>query len=338
MGSELMLNNKCIVVLGMHRSGTSAITAVLSMLGAYPGQTLIPAKEGINPKGFWEHADVVAVQDDLLQTLGFTWYDERPLPEGWWLLPAVVPYYDRLKEIVLRDFSQRPLWILKDPRCCRLLPLWLDILKEVNCAPSFILMLRNPSEVVSSLTERAGFHEAKSYLLWLRYVLDSERWSRSYPRIVVTYDQLLTDWQSTANLIGKSLGVEWPLENQRVQQAIEEFLDSSLRHHDGNSDGFTQHLWQVIAQALYQEMISLQEDKVSSELRGVREVEANVAELEKLLSPLLHSLMKLKDENTYLRSQIESLHSEVTRIKSTFSWQITKPLRGVGNLTKLFRS
>lgn len=331
-----MLNNKCIVVLGMHRSGTSALTAVLSMLGAYPSESLIPPEEDVNPKGFWEHADIVSIHDELLQSMGFTWYDERPLPEKWWSYTWVEPYCIRLKEIVLRDFSQTPLWILKDPRCCRLLPLWLKIFEELHCTPFFVIILRNPSEVVSSLTERAGFHEAKSYLLWLRYVLDSEKWSKDHPRAIVTYEQLLDDWRSSADSIANQLGLEWPLDKYDVQETVEEFLDSSLRHHLG--DRSSNERWVSTAHYLYEELIGLVEERTGTQEEMLKAVERDVDELQKLLAPVLWSVMQLKNENKYLHSEISSLHSEMARIKSTLSWQITKPLRALGKLVNFFKN
>ena len=72
--------SRSIIVLGMHRSGTSALTGVLSYLGADPGPSLIPGIEGINPKGFWEHSEIVKVHNNLLTALGSSWDDERALP------------------------------------------------------------------------------------------------------------------------------------------------------------------------------------------------------------------------------------------------------------------
>src|SRR6185312_12242151 len=73
---------RAILVLGMHRSGTSAVTRVLNLLGADLGSRLVaPAAD--NPAGFWEHADAVKINDDLLQALGRTWYDMRDMPANW---------------------------------------------------------------------------------------------------------------------------------------------------------------------------------------------------------------------------------------------------------------
>ena len=73
---------RALLVLGMHRSGTSAVTRVANLLGADLSEHLIaPAPD--NPSGFWEHADAVKINEDLLEGLGRTWYDMREMPRGW---------------------------------------------------------------------------------------------------------------------------------------------------------------------------------------------------------------------------------------------------------------
>ncbi|HJP99138.1 MAG TPA: hypothetical protein VJ862_11295, partial [Rhodanobacteraceae bacterium] len=79
--------HKVILVLGMHRSGTSAVTRCLNLLGAEVGSKLLPPAED-NRSGFWEHAEVVAVHEELLGDLDRVWHDGRALPEGWLLSAA----------------------------------------------------------------------------------------------------------------------------------------------------------------------------------------------------------------------------------------------------------
>ncbi|HID44873.1 MAG TPA: hypothetical protein EYP34_03850, partial [Chromatiaceae bacterium] len=73
-----------ILVLGMHRSGTSVLTRVLNLLGADVGENLLQAQPDINARGFWEHEDLIAINEALLSVLERNWYDFRPLPERWW--------------------------------------------------------------------------------------------------------------------------------------------------------------------------------------------------------------------------------------------------------------
>src|SRR5580700_8927125 len=70
-----------LVVLGMHRSGTSALTGMLHHLGVALGSRLMAATPD-NPRGYWEHSDIVAVHERLMTALGWGWDDIRSLPAG----------------------------------------------------------------------------------------------------------------------------------------------------------------------------------------------------------------------------------------------------------------
>jgi hypothetical protein len=334
----MTISNQGVIVLGMHRSGTSALTGVLSMLGADPGGTLIPAHESINPKGFWEHAEIVAIHERLLAALGSSWHDEGPLQSDWWRLPLILPFRTALMNIVRKDFTNRPLWILKDPRLCRLLPMWLDILREVECKPSFVIALRNPFDVAESLKYRNGFIEEKSHLLWLEHLLDAVRWSYGYPRVVVTYDSLLADWQVVAKLVSENLQLTWPVECSLATAEIEAFLEPSLCHHgkskvtpDGNRLG-------ELALAAYEIVIRTPSDQLGQALAGIRK-EAQI--ISHLVSPwasctnhVLQREQDLQAKNHNLECFNVGSLAEIERIKSSLSWQITKPVRLIQKLIR----
>src|SRR5688572_8066947 len=99
----------------MHRSGTSALTAVLSMLGITPGNNLQPPIADVNSKGFWEHEEVVVLHEQLLGALGSSWHDERPLPDKALNSPDVVQLRQKIVGILRRDFNSEPMWLIKDP-------------------------------------------------------------------------------------------------------------------------------------------------------------------------------------------------------------------------------
>jgi hypothetical protein len=219
-----------IVVLGMHRSGTSALARVLNLLGVTLGNDLVEARAD-NPKGFWEHQRILETHDNLLEVLG-TWFDDyAPLPQNWWEREEVQPFREQLIRIIESDFTGSPLWGFKDPRTCRLLPLWHQIFDELKCERKFVLMLRNPYEIARSLATRNGFSLNKSLLLSLIHLLDGEFASRSHPRVVVTYNELMEDWRSTVSKIGQTLEVRWLRSLDEVTPEVQEFLDPNLRHH-----------------------------------------------------------------------------------------------------------
>lgn len=145
------MSQQAIIVLGMHRSGTSAVTGALQRLGVDLGADLMPAQTGVNERGFWEHSAIVDLHDGLLDALEYTWDDVRPLPAKWWQDVRVIPFRAELRDILAKDFAATRLWGLKDPRMCRLMGLWHELLAECGCRPVFLHMFRDAAEVVASL-------------------------------------------------------------------------------------------------------------------------------------------------------------------------------------------
>src|SRR5215469_9555194 len=80
---------RAVFVLGMHRSGTSAVTRVLNLLGVELGTGLMAASPD-NERGYWEHLGIVQEHDQLLEALGSSWDDVRALPPDWTKNPAAV--------------------------------------------------------------------------------------------------------------------------------------------------------------------------------------------------------------------------------------------------------
>jgi 2-polyprenyl-3-methyl-5-hydroxy-6-metoxy-1,4-benzoquinol methylase len=219
------------MVLGAHRSGTSALTGVIRRLGVDLGDHLLPPQAGVNERGFWEHSDVVALDDRLLHEMGSRWDSIHPLAADAWKSPAVEAISDELAAIVKREFGSSRLWGLKDPRLCRLLPLWLDILSKVDCEPSFIIIYRNPLEVAESLARRDQMELPRALTIWLQHMLDAELYTRGYPRTIISYSMLLENWRETMRLVGDNLSLRWPVGIEQAAGDIDAFLDGALCHH-----------------------------------------------------------------------------------------------------------
>jgi hypothetical protein len=218
------------MVLGMHRSGTSALTRVLGLLGADLPKNLLPPS-GTNEIGYWESRELVAIHEEILSTGGSKWHDWRAFNPEWYQSPVAGTYKSRILDVLRKDFSNSPLFAIKDPRICRLWPLWHEVLADFGASPGVVIPFRNPLEVAYSLKQRNGFLPAKSCLLWLRHVLDAESASRGVPRAIVCFDALLTDWQGVASSVGSRLGVKWPRRGALAEVEIERHLNPRLRHH-----------------------------------------------------------------------------------------------------------
>jgi hypothetical protein len=323
--------SSALIILGMHRSGTSALAGVLSLCGIDPGPSLMPGVAGVNPKGFWEHQEVVAVHERLLETLNSSWDDERPLPAGWWRQPEVAPYQDELLALLRRDFSASPLWLLKDPRLCRLLPLWLVILRELDVTPHFVICMRHPGEVAMSLERRDGIPAERASLLWLEHLIDSERGTRSLPRAVVTYEQLLADWCSTLRHIASHLSIPLALDGA-VAGKVSAFLEPALRHHCHEPAGELEHghIFGLASEA-FDLATGSDLDAAAGRLDVIHE---EIVRLAGQVAPWGTEICALKKRNAALALQSlrlevanADLEAELTRVKATVSWQVTKPLR-----------
>ncbi|MGH8600138.1 MAG: sulfotransferase family protein, partial [Burkholderiales bacterium] len=219
-----------ILVLGMHRSGTSAVTGMLAQLGVDPSDHLIPAAED-NPKGFFEHADIWAANQDLLQALESDWDDPAPLPDGWTTTPAAREAAAKIREVLRRDFASSHLAVIKDPRICRLMPLWRDILAQEGYALKVVLAVRAPLDVVASLVKRDALCPSEAAGVWLRYQLEAEANTRGDSRVVVPYESLLHDWRAQARRIAEALQIVCPRTPDEVAPQIDAFVDPGLQHH-----------------------------------------------------------------------------------------------------------
>jgi len=230
-GEQQAQPGQAIIVLGMHRSGTSAVAGALSSMGVNFGsrEKLIDGHSEVNAKGFWEQRDIVMLNEQLLTAVGSSWEDIRDIDVKRFGSDEIHGIKESIKVVLKRDFSFFSLWGLKDPRICKLLPVWIDIFKEINVTPRFIIVYRHPEEVARSLEKRDSIPLEKAYVLWLSYVLASELFSRGFPRAFVAYDSLLDDWHRAMEKAFSDLSL--PFDDQMINShAIDSFLSPTLRH------------------------------------------------------------------------------------------------------------
>lgn len=219
-----------ILVLGMHRSGTSALTRLIGQLGAALPADAIEAHAD-NARGYWESAAIVKAGDQLLRVARSSWFDPRPLDLSRLEPSAMRSRKDRLWEAVTAAFGDAPLIAIKDPRQCRFVPTVVETLAEHGVASRAVLMLRDPYAIARSVAKRDGTTPAYAQLLWLRHMIDAERATRGLNRAMVDYDAMLADWRDAAARLLPLTGGTMP--DGEAADAIDAFLDPSLRHHGG---------------------------------------------------------------------------------------------------------
>jgi len=218
-----------LLVLGMHRSGTSLLSGLIAQAGVDLGQHIMAAAPD-NPKGFWENQRIVDLNEKILNYLGLSWSSWEPLPDGWHRQAGLQSLRNQLAQILDDEFGDSDIFCIKDPRLCRLMPLWLEVCADKGIALRCALINRPVSEVVASLQARDSLGRAHAEALWLRYNLDMIAGIAGIEGVSTGYGALLEDpadaLQAISMLLGRSLSV-----------SDTAFADPKLKHHSHGDDG-----------------------------------------------------------------------------------------------------
>jgi hypothetical protein len=219
-----------VLVLGMHRSGTSALARMLSLLGCALPRTLMAANP-TNPAGHWESDAIAEFNDRLLASAGTDWADWLPVNPGWYRSPLHAPALAEGAKLLASEFGDASLFVLKDPRNCRLAGFWIEAMIKAGCQPAIVVPLRNPLEVAQSLHVRDGVDEGYALLMWLRHTLDAEAATRGRVRHFTHFDQLVNQPQFMMRRMADKLDLSWPRVSPGAWKEVRDFLDGEMRHH-----------------------------------------------------------------------------------------------------------
>ena len=224
-----------VLVLGIARSGTSAVSGVLSRLGVDFGTGLKPA-DALNPKGFYEDFEISRLNQRVLAALGRTWSDAQPLPKGWCETGFAAKARADLAALIVHSFGDAPVVGLKDPRIVRLLPLYLGVAADLGRTPWLVAVTRRREAVIRSIGESGYFHgefsPAKAARLCDAYAEEMAIHSADEHRIEVAYEELFDGLPRLRRRL--MVFFDFPL---RVGQAatadLHDFIDPALCRNQG---------------------------------------------------------------------------------------------------------
>jgi hypothetical protein len=225
---------RAILVLGMHRSGTSALTRLLNLLGAALPSTLLQPNE-YNEAGYWESLPINRVLERLLLEAGSAWQDWRAFDPSWYQTPSAASRILEVKQAISAEFGHQPFFVLKDPRICRLVPLFRDVLRELDIDPCAVIIFRHPAEVAASLKRRDQLLTRHARLLWLRHVIEAERNTRSWRRAFISYSRLVRDSSAVVFDLANRLGLNRYSDVDAVASQANAEVNESYRHHVADS-------------------------------------------------------------------------------------------------------
>jgi GT2 family glycosyltransferase len=222
---------KLVVVLGMHRSGTSVVTRGLLAMGIELGSNLMPAAGGVNEKGFWEDVDFNAINIAILHAIGHDWHTLDLITEAELLRPDLATYQLKATEMLRDRLAERIVFGLKDPRTVRLLPFWKKIFDHLDLDVTYIIVSRNPISIARSLMARDGVPAEKSHYLWLQHIVDAIVYTTGEKRIAINYDRLMDEPKIQLDRLAAFIGPgSNALTSTRLDEFIQQFLEEGLRH------------------------------------------------------------------------------------------------------------
>jgi hypothetical protein len=226
--------SRVVVVLGMHRSGTSALARGVSALGVNLGDGLLPA-DVHNPAGYWESMAITQINNDLFAAQGLAWDSACALRTS---VHPGDPLVRQAREALQARFAGKALCGFKDPRASRLLWFWRHVFADLALDDSYVLALRHPEEVVGSLQAREPMPRIQALVLWALHYLDALPATASRRRAIVDYDALLADPEKQMRRIAQALDL--PLDASRraaIARYGRDFIAPQLRHHRDQQAG-----------------------------------------------------------------------------------------------------
>ncbi len=223
--------SRAVVVLGMHRSGTSAVARGLAALGVYLGNDLLDAHPE-NPTGYWEDRGIVERNERILKTLVLRWDDVRPIAPAEFERRRIAALRRESIAYLRRRFTPHALWGFKDPRTIRLLPFWTRVMRDAGVDDAYLLAIRNPSSVAASLFARQAMDVETAGRLWLVHVVPFLDRVAGKALAVVDYDLLLLDPRRQLERVAQRLGLPYAraTHTTEVERFANDFLDAGLRH------------------------------------------------------------------------------------------------------------
>ena len=226
-----------LFVIGLGRSGTSALTRVLSLCGAALPDGLLGAT-GSNPRGYWEPRAAVHLNEQILRRHNSSGYDPslRLQEEGAFAAEERNACVAKITAY-LETLPAAPIVVLKEPKITAVSALWFEAARLAGFDTAAVIAVRHPAEVTGSIEKRARrqYYVRSSPELvsawWLKYTLLAERDTREMPRVFVDYANLLEDWRREMKRISTALAVDL---DHWDEAAIDDFLTTDLRHHQNH--------------------------------------------------------------------------------------------------------
>ena len=220
------------IVVGMHRTGSSALARGLLPLGIGLGDNLLRPSESENPRGYWEDVDLIRLSDKVLAALGRQWESVTPILARDFPAAKLSGLVDEAAHLISEKMEGSRNWGFKNPRTGPLIPFWRLVFQTLDIDVKYLVTVRNPINVARSLAVRDHFSPGYSYALWTSYYLDTLRNLKGENSAFIAYENLMTQAEHELRRVADILDITW---NDDVASSVQDYAQNFI------SDDFTHH-------------------------------------------------------------------------------------------------
>ncbi|MEJ2565585.1 MAG: hypothetical protein P8164_08940 [Gammaproteobacteria bacterium] len=317
-------HSRAVLVLGMHRSGTSVLSRALISLGVDFGTSLIAARPD-NPRGFFEDKDIYALNQSFLRSMRCQWHS-LILPKSY-PLEAEITFRKQAARLIVEKFTGLSLWGLKDPRITRLLPYWEKVFSDMHINRHYILANRNPLEVANSLAKRNDMPTAHALALWALHQIDGLQAVINNGGMIVDYELMMTQPSIELRRLAEFLGQE--LESANKEIFLNDFLEQNLRHPYTGEIPYSGSPLIDACLSFNNTLLKLAQSATSLGHEEISEAEVALARAQRsiaLHTDWFHAIDDIYLKVEDLRLRLQESNATIQSLQSDLAWLERKPL------------
>ncbi len=316
---------KLLLVLGMHRSGTSALTRGMQVVGAEFGGRFLDAQKD-NPKGFWEDADLRNLHLEMFEALGMAWNRLTPLSPEEIRRLETLGYHKKAKQLLHSKMTKGEIHAFKHPRMAKLFPFWREVFETSEYDVLCVLAVRHPLSVAKSLATRDQIEKTYACLMWLSHVIPSLFVPEPSRAIVSDYDRLISDpsleMKRIANRFGSSV------DSDEMEEYKNDFLEADLRHSSHSLKDLEQDPeLPGLVMEVYSGLLDLATDKIRMDDPESQIMFRQWAAKFDRSAPFLRLIETTTAERDHQAILLNSARNDLAWRDASLSWKLTEPLR-----------
>ncbi len=317
------IHQTCILVLGQPYSGALSKARLLDLLGYVLPNDLMESSPGVKEVKKFSRKTLSEIHKHFFKQLGLTWDTPAWLPQGWQQIEAALSCRSEISDFLASEVGWMDRFIAAERHLGRLVPMWLELLSEMEVKPVFVLPVRPFAEIARDLETTQGIEGVWAEYLWLIDALESERATRGAVRTFVPVDEIADSPRRTAELLEKRLALDWP-ELESVLRTATKAISTEKRDEGASHPKAAPSDWTVRASRAFECLVKDPEDAVAlSNLEEIRdEMTRTVTAYGAIVSEILTNRATLVDRIDSLRSEdlVESsraraLETELSRSK-----------------------